>query len=67
MAVHLSTDFGVTLDGEEGKVGSRQLKEKDHGGGGMEGALARFAGSRHHLSPVPGTGGETPRCGEAED
>ena len=66
MAVHLSTGFGVALGGEEGKAGSRQLKEKDHGGGGM-GGLARLGGSRHHLSLVPGTGGESPRCGEAED
>ena len=39
MTVLLSTGFGVALSGEEGTGGSRQLKEKDHRGGGMGGGF----------------------------
>ena len=67
MTVLLSTGFGVALGGEEGKGGCRQLKDHRGGGTGGAGILARLRGSRHHLSLVPGTGGGSPRCGEAED
>lgn len=55
--------------GRREKRGAGSLKKKttEEGAWGGGGALARLGGSRHHLSLVPGTGGESPHCGEAED
>lgn len=50
---------------EKGGSGTLKKKTTEEGAGGR--ILARRGGSRHQLSLVPGTGGESPHCEEAED